>query len=1286
MAALKTILRQAKTLLWTAFSILVIVAAVLVGIGKLLMPFSDRYQPKLEAWLSEEFGRPVLLESFEGEWTAFGPRLSLQGMKLMPVAEAASGEILDLEEAVALESAALDIKPLNVLIPGRPLYNFRVIGADLELRHTTDGRFELSGFGVSDRGAGEQGSALKELARVGEVLLEDSSLVYQDEKLGILLGFANINGGLRLEGDEFSTEIQADFYDSRSGLVYGDIEATLLMNIDDDQRMVEFAWQATAGELMLAAFQGRLPRNPFLPLTGWLNAEFWGEWSRQDGHSIKGITDLREARLVNEYQDVRLDQVNTRFHWKFVDKGNWELNVADFLYDDGVQPWTAPRVTAARDIEAGVGLWISADELPLDAPLKFTRDVMSLYETDWPASLPRAASGQVRDLDLILGPDWRLSFAEGKVTSGSVSDWSRWPALSGLDAEVSLRRGSGVLNVRGEQVTADWPRMFRDPLNFSMPSCSLDIRWGQGWQLGFSDCQLHNDDLAVQGNVRISSDEGKPDVDINVALTRGKIERLDPYWPEAIMKESVKTWLRNGLVAGELVSGRFQIYGDMDDWPFRGGTGRFDARAEIADGHLDYYEGWPHARDLTASVVFSGAAMEMVGDIGDIGGVAVKSVEGSIPDLKTAVLTVNYKADGDLPGTLGFLEQSPLSEQIGVDLSRFTFEGDIRTEATMVVPIAAGTGTLSLDGKIEMPNGFFSDPLSEITLENISGDLRYNEKGFRGSSLETRFRGYPGKLDLQAGTDLEEKFRADLEGVFGVRDVIPAFLLESYSELAKVDGQCFWTVSMTVSPDEATGENEALLRVESGLAGVELDLPAPLHKRAGERWPLVLHYPLTGQEQLLDVELTDRVMLRFDLSGDADSPHRAVIELGGGLPALPPDGYIRIQGGSDNFDLDGWLDVIIEGALGSQGMGGLELEQGTLHADRLLFLDRHFDDVNMEFNVVDNDVRGVFRGAEIDGKVRFTTRESGMNSLSAEFERLALGEPVKSGIEMETDPAELPVVHLYAKSFQYLGVELGETRVEAYPTPEGFHFEKVDATAEHLTVQASGDWSLIDGGQRSDFEIHMASESLGDFLNTMDISSSMQGGQTLVDFSAWWPGSPASFALARLNGLIEFSVVDGNITDASAGSGRLLGLLSIQALPKRLSLDFRDVFDAGFSFDQATGTFTMENGMATTDDMLLKSSAASISITGSTNLADQQYDQLLTIRPGLGNTLPIIGVLAGGPVGVAAGLALQGLLHKQIGEATKVQYTITGDWDDPVFEAVEVERVEEIPPPAENGQ
>jgi uncharacterized protein YhdP len=158
--------------------------------------------------------------------------------------------------------------------------------------------------------------------------------------------------------------------------------------------------------------------------------------------------------------------------------------------------------------------------------------------------------------------------------------------------------------------------------------------------------------------------------------------------------------------------------------------------------------------------------------------------------------------------------------------------------------------------------------------------------------------------------------------------------------------------------------------------------------------------------------------------------------------------------------------------------------------------------------------------------------------------------------------------------------------------------------------------------------------------------------------------------LARLNGDIDFTVTRGQITNASTGSGKVLGLLSIQALPRRLSLDFRDVFDSGFGFETASGTFHMENGTATTEDVKLTSSAANISMQGSTDLVKQEYHQQMTVMPGLGNTLPVIGAIAAGPGGAAAGLALQGLLHEQLGKASQVKYTITGSWDEPVIEPI----------------
>jgi uncharacterized protein YhdP len=101
MANLKIILQRARTLLWTSLSILIIVAAVLVGMGKLLMPYSERFQPRLEAWLSQEFGQQVTLESFSGEWKAFGPRLSLAGF------------LQTLSGSGGRTQAALDLKPLR---------------------------------------------------------------------------------------------------------------------------------------------------------------------------------------------------------------------------------------------------------------------------------------------------------------------------------------------------------------------------------------------------------------------------------------------------------------------------------------------------------------------------------------------------------------------------------------------------------------------------------------------------------------------------------------------------------------------------------------------------------------------------------------------------------------------------------------------------------------------------------------------------------------------------------------------------------------------------------------------------------------------------------------------------------------------------------------------------------------------------------------------------------------------------------------------------------------------
>lgn len=299
--------------------------------------------------------------------------------------------------------------------------------------------------------------------------------------------------------------------------------------------------------------------------------------------------------------------------------------------------------------------------------------------------------------------------------------------------------------------------------------------------------------------------------------------------------------------------------------------------------------------------------------------------------------------------------------------------------------------------------------------------------------------------------------------------------------------------------------------------------------------------------------------------------------------------------------------------------------------------------------------------------------------MSGEFERLIMPDPVAEGLTVETDPAELPEMHFYCKEFGYLGLDLGETRIEGYPVANGFRIESVEAQSPSFMFSARGDWTRDDMGERSDFNIRITSESLGSVLEAMDISSAMRGGQTLVHFDAWWEGPPAAFALERLNGEMDFSVIQGNILTADPGAGRMLGLLSLTELPRRLSMDFRDVFDDGFSFDEAKGTMQLENGTSHTNDMLLSSTAAEISIVGSTDLVAQTFDYEFAVRPGVSKTLPVIGAIAGGPIGAAAGIALQAILRDALGEAAEARYTIRGPWEDALIEPVDKQSRNESP-------
>ncbi|MBN4659130.1 hypothetical protein H4F44_25435, partial [Escherichia coli] len=97
----------------------------------------------------------------------------------------------------------------------------------------------------------------------------------------------------------------------------------------------------------------------------------------------------------------------------------------------------------------------------------------------------------------------------------------------------------------------------------------------------------------------------------------------------------------------------------------------------------------------------------------------------------------------------------------------------------------------------------------------------------------------------------------------------------------------------------------------------------------------------------------------------------------------------------------------------------------------------------------------------------------------------------------------------------------------------------------------------------------------------------VRGGRGTLSGQVSWAGSPLEPDPASMSGDVAVQIAEGQFLKADPGMAKLAGILSLQSLPRRLTLDFRDVFQEGFAFDAFTGDVRIERGVARTNNLRL---------------------------------------------------------------------------------------------------
>ena len=275
----------------------------------------------------------------------------------------------------------------------------------------------------------------------------------------------------------------------------------------------------------------------------------------------------------------------------------------------------------------------------------------------------------------------------------------------------------------------------------------------------------------------------------------------------------------------------------------------------------------------------------------------------------------------------------------------------------------------------------------------------------------------------------------------------------------------------------------------------------------------------------------------------------------------------------------------------------------------------------------------------------------------------------------------IPPLNISISDLNYDNINLGQMNLSTSKIDNGLSVDNINFKKPDMTINGSGLWETINNKQHSKFNFTLDATSMKTMLETFNYDvATIEKGKINLALGAEWQGTPVEFSLKNITGNLHMNIEKGRFTDINPSAGRLFGLLSLQTLPRRLSLDFSDLFAKGLAFDVIAGHFDIDNGNAYTNNLAMSGPSVNIDVSGRTGLVDQDYDQIATITPKMSDSLPVASALFG-PVGVGVGAVIylaSEIFHslpQKIDTILRKQYTITGAWDDP--QVTKIKRQEE---------
>lgn len=1234
---------------WLISGTLLLFAILVALLYFWLLPNIGEYREPLAHLMSRALGQRMTVESVSGTWEETRPLISLRGVRLF---DQQNRPALYLEEL----DASFAWRSLLVL---QPRFNHIELTAPaFRVRRTRDGNYYVGGIPVNP--ADPRSDFSDWLLKQGRVHISRATLAWRDEVRGAPeLVLRDLEFTLQNRFNRHTIQMHANPPTFLAMPV--DLQADLRGRSVSDLKTWSGVVQLNIAGASLAEFSPWMDV-PYTLTRGWGagNVRFELEHGQLQGLAMGlNVRDVSMA-LRSGLPPMQFTQLRGSGSWKRKEgTQNVALQIVSMTLANGDN---VPAFTAGFEWN-GIKHEAHARNLSLSA-----------LQTLWPAlPLPVALSDALRDYQPRgLIDDLQLRWQGGRPGAQQFSLATRFsdvqlaaqgkrPGVSHFSGSVRGDEKSGVFDISGKATELDMPEVFREVINVdTLQGRGAWKKHGQATLITVHKLDFANADAAgsVQGSYE-TAEKHAGKINLTGRLTRANGNAVYRYLPKVVHDETV-AWVRRAIVAGTTDDTRLTLNGDLSRFPFNQDQGGvFKVEVVAKNAILDYVTGWPRIEEASGRLLFHGSRLEVRADQARIYNTRLAPVSAVLPDLHNheAILEISGQATGGLQDLIRYANESPVAGMLRGLTHETEGSGNTILAINLKIPLHHAPST-TLGGRLSF-QGNSVTLAGAPRLDQLKGDALFTHDTFTAPRMTAQLLGGPINISASARNGRMQLQAQGRSGAAG----LAAWLNHPWSK--RLSGDVQWRGQIAMDR-EATQ-----MRFESDLAGLESRLPAPLNKSAAQILPIVVtHYVPVGRDALSEIQLERTLGMIWQTTPDKRIS-RGELRFGG--PAkLPAEAGWRLSGSGRGLAFSEWFDLLPE----ENEAADVQISSIDLGFSSVDLMGRHFPDVRVQGRNRGGLLKLAVIGRDMNGTLIYRPAERAATSntarISVQFRQLSI--PAAPPSVDRTTPAqtagdnmkasEIPALDLLVEDFRLDNRPLGRLDATAHGAPQGMVIDSLQLTHPDSVVHMSGLWRDTGSGEtRAKLQVEIL--DAGRMLSRFGYKDAIKRGIVDLNGEVSWTGTPVDFDFQTLAGTLSLKARNGQFLKVEPGVAKLLGVLSLQSLPRRLSFDFRDIFNDGFAFDEISATMLIARGVVYSDDLRMKGPAAKVAMTGLATLTDETVQLRVKVTPKLSEGVAVAGALLGGPIAGLGVLAAQKILRDPFEEATSREYMVTGPWREP---------------------